>query len=231
MIVPLRDRAAREMMTRREAASPTGVSHRLVPSASRIASAFDAPNAATTTSAGIGENRERQREAPRRRLRRVVHGDDGVRLRVAGFRLRAVRFGGQAGKYRRDVAVLADADERQIEERRIAGNRPQLVGRAPSGLLELGQLAVHPVNARGRHARRRRATASMRGHSSNRDGQAEPRARRSRTGRCAPNRHASAARTGRNADATDPPGSATMNLSRLAITSAACAVNSLANVR
>ena len=60
------------------------------------------------------------------------------------------------------MAVVADADESQVEVRRIAGNRLQLVGRSASGLLEVGQLAVHAVDARRRHARGHEQQASMR---------------------------------------------------------------------
>ena len=52
------------------------------------------------------------------------------------------------------MPVLTDACEDEIKERRIAGDRSELVGRSPGGLVELGQLAVHPVNARNRHASR-----------------------------------------------------------------------------
>ena len=92
--------------------------------------------------------------------------------------------------------------------RRIAGNRFQLVGRAPRGLLELGQLAVHAVNARRRHASRHQQQPRRERHSSSRDGRAERRARRSRRSRCASSRPRARRASGRMREATDPPGSA-----------------------
>ena len=71
-----------------------------VESAPCIASAFDAPNAATMTKRGVREDRKRQRQTPRRWFGRVVDGDDGLLAAAPPRRGYGVQLGGQVGSER-----------------------------------------------------------------------------------------------------------------------------------
>ncbi len=228
IIPPSRSSSTRDEGARRSS-SATGVAASLSCERAAHRLGFRCAECGDDDEAGVGEDRKRQRQAPRRRFRRVVDGDDGVRVRARDAALSQCT--GRAGNIDATWPSSPTPTSARSSERRIAGNRLQLVGRAPRGLLEVGQLAVHAVDARRRARAPARATASMRARSSSRDGRAEPRARRSRTPRCASSRPRARRASGKNADATDPPGSATMNFSRLAITSAACVSNSFANAR
>ena len=211
------------MMTRREGASQPA-SDRVAPIASRIASAFDAPNAATTTipaSARTGSVIVSRRGGGFGASCTAMTGPTFGRCPSFATRLRRSTRRGRPRRRRRAPGRAA-ADRRQPTSARLMrGERPARARATRPACGECEPAARAPASA----------TGAMRGRNSSRDGRAEPRARRSRTGRCAPNpRRVRREREGMSV-ATDPPGSATTNLPRLAMISAACAVNSAANAR